>query len=457
MPFSVYLRCVSRERLLFLWDVFMLGVAVLNLLLVLFDLTYISLRPRYIQHAPGIAAWYDPYKGIEPHWTTESYQKLADSLALRWQKSGGTLSEAELAAFGDTLFALSAKILSERPYERFGLMAYQEQLKNKVKAFVQTHYGERLSGTAAFRRFWTLSPTNAALHLDFYRKELHYLLSVNYYRKYDLSGEYVDEFWRLDLPFLVFFWLEFWGAWFVSIRTRRYAYWWMYPVAHWYDVLALIPLRSLRWFRLLRIWSLYVRLNRSRVVNFSNTLVMRFLTQQSRLIAKAISNEVAFQILEQVKRDVARGDQLKQSAGVLAELRPVVRTLVAGEAGPLVGNLRRNPALLQLVEDSVAEGLARELPSIPGLPRERLLPLVRKVARQTTEKLLTHAEAYLSSEAGQTALESLTDSVLGHVAQRLESPELQAQLQKAIIAVLTRLQTNFRQLPPSVYAAQESL
>lgn len=205
MPFSLYLRCVSRERLLFLWDVFMLGVAVLNLLLVLFDLTYISLRPRYIRQAPSITAWYDPYKGIEPHWTTESYRKLADSLATQWQKGGGTLSEAELAAFGDTLFALSAKILSERPYERFGLMAYQEQLKNKVKAFVQTHYAEKLSGTAAFRRFWALSPTNAALHLDFYQKELRYLLNVNYYRKYDLSGEYVDESGGWTYPFWCFF------------------------------------------------------------------------------------------------------------------------------------------------------------------------------------------------------------------------------------------------------------
>lgn len=448
---------MSRERLLVLWDVFMLGIAVLNLLLVLFDLTYISLRPRYIQYMPKLAAWYDPYKGIEPHWTTSGYRQLADSLGKRWRQTGGALSLEELAAFGDTLFALSVKILSERPYERFGLMAYQERLKNKVKGFVQTHYGERLSGTAAFRRFWQLTPTNAALHIDFYEKELRYLLEVNYYRSYDLSGEYVDDFWRLDLPFLVFFGLEFWGAWLVAIRLRRYPYWWMYPVAHWYDVLALIPLRSLRWFRLLRIWSLYVRLNRSRVVNFSNTLVMRFLTQQSRLIAKAISNEVAFQILEQVKREVARGDQLRQSGVVLGELRPVVRTLVGGEVGPFLGVLRQNPAFFQLVEDSVAEGLARELPSLPGLSRERVLPFVRKAARRTTEKLLSHAEAYLSSPAGQAALEAITDSVLAHLAQRLEAPELQAQLQKALLAVLTRLQGSFRQLPPSVYAAQEGL
>ncbi|MCS7189174.1 MAG: hypothetical protein RMJ66_04420, partial [Bacteroidia bacterium] len=238
------------------WDVFMLLIAVSNLLLILFDLSYLSLRPQYLRYLPSLVWWYDKYKGIEPHWITNTYQEIADSLVKRW-KQAPPPSETELKSFGDTLLALSIRILSERPYERFGLMAYQERLKSKVKEFVAHHYGERGRSTEAFRRFWTLTPTNTALHLDFYERELRYLLQVNYYRHYDLSGDYVDHFWKLDLPFLIFFWIEFWGAWLVAIRTRRYTYWWMYPVAHWYDVLALTPFKSLRWFRLLRIWSLY--------------------------------------------------------------------------------------------------------------------------------------------------------------------------------------------------------
>lgn len=426
----------------------MLGVAVTNLMLMIFDLSYVSLRPTYIKYLPSITTWYDPYKGIEPHWTTDTYRQLADSLYSRWKISAPLPSE-ELQAFGDTLYALSLKILSERPYERFGLMAYQERLKTAVKQFVEQQYGLKLRSSDAFREFWRLRPENAALHLDFYQRELRYYLLVNYYRHYDLSGSYEDHFWKLDLPFLVFFWIEFWAAWLVAIRTRRYAYWWMYPIAHWYDVLALAPLRSLRWFRLLRIWNLYLRLNRSKVINFSNTLVMRFLSQQSRLIAKTISDEVAYQILEQIKRQAQKGEEINLMSEALKEARPLLRTIVAEEAAPLIGGLRRTPALTQLIEDSLAQSLRQNLPTLPGIPREKLIELLRKVARQTSEKLLLDAETYFQSEAGKKALSELSDSLILHLLERLKSPELQQQLQSLMQSILTRLQQNFRRLPPT--------
>ncbi|MCS7153437.1 MAG: hypothetical protein N2253_00420 [Bacteroidia bacterium] len=437
-----------RQRLETAWDIFMLVIAFLNITLILFDLTYISLRPFYIKYFPHIVSWYDPYKGIEPHWTTDRYRQFADSLYRYWRQ-GGRFTPSQLQEAGDTLYALSLKILSERPYERFGLMKYQELLKKKVKSFIHEHYNASLSSSEAFKRFWQLTPENAALHLDFYHRELRYLLLVNYYRQYDLSGDYVDLFWKLDLPFLIFFWVEFWGAWLVAIRTRRYAYWWMYPVAHWYDVLALIPLKSLRWFRLLRIWNLYLRLNRSKVINFSNTLIARFLSQQSRLIAKAISDEVAYQILEQVKRQAQRGEEIALAQEIIEDIRPLIRSVIAEEAAPVVATLRQTPALSQMIEDSLAHSLSSNLPSFPGVPKERLLEAARRIARQTTNKLLTDTEAYLRSPSGKRTLEELTDTILKHLSERLKSPDLKAQLQSAILTVITRLQRNFRQLPSS--------
>lgn len=447
---------MNRQRLETLWDLFMLLMASANLLVILFDFSYLSWRPTYIKYLPQLVAWYDPYKGIEPHWTTDTYRRIADSLYHDWKVKGPLPPEA-LAWFGDTLYALSQQILTERPYERFGLMAYQERLKEKVKAFIQEQYGEKLRSTEAFRRFWRLTPENTALHLDYYQRELRYLLLVNYYRQYDLSGEYVDHFWKLDLPFLIFFWLEFWGAWLVAIRTRRYAYWWMYPIAHWYDVLALTPFRSMRWFRLLRIWSLYLRLNRSQVINFSNTLIARFLTQQSRLIAKAISDEVAYQILEQVKRQTQRGEEIQVAGRVLEELRPIIRTIVGEEAAPLIAALRQNPALSHLIEDSLTQSLEQNLPTLPGFPRQRLVEALRQTARQATDKLLANTEAYFRSEAGKRNLIEITDSLLSHFQARIQSPDLQSQLRSAMVAVLTQLQKNFRRLPsdavgtPSTY------
>lgn len=435
-----------RQRLETFWDIFMLVMAASNLLLIAFDLSYISLRPTYLKYAPTIVRWYDPYKGIEPHWTTDGLRQLADSLYQR-RKKGTPISAEELQWYGDTLYALSMKILNERPYERFGLMGYQEILKQKVKNFVEAQYGLKLRSGEAFRHFWMLTPENVALHLDYYQRELRYLLQICYYRHYDLSGDFVDHFWKLDLPFLIFFWLEFWVAWIVAIRTRRYIYWWWYPIAHWYDVLALTPFRSLRWFRLLRIWNLYLRLNRSKVINFSNTLVARFLTQQSRVIAKAISDEVAYQILEQVKLQIRIGEEIATAQKILQDVGPLIRTVITEEAAPFMKALRETPALTRLIEDSLTRSLSQTLPSLPGLPRERLMEVVRKSTRQVVERLLADTEAYLRSEAGKKAISEITDTVLHHLSERLLDAELQKHIQSVLLTVLSRLQQNFRRLP----------
>jgi len=69
-------------------------IASANLVLVLFDLSYIPLRNFWLQGRisipllnqtlkvplPPIAKWYDPYKGIEPHRDTVAYLQRVDEL-----------------------------------------------------------------------------------------------------------------------------------------------------------------------------------------------------------------------------------------------------------------------------------------------------------------------------------------------------------------------------------------
>ncbi|UCC44803.1 MAG: hypothetical protein JSU65_02435, partial [Candidatus Zixiibacteriota bacterium] len=54
-----------------LWDLFMVWVVIVNLTLILFDLTYLWLRPIYFRYVPVITRVWDPVLGIEPHPLTE--------------------------------------------------------------------------------------------------------------------------------------------------------------------------------------------------------------------------------------------------------------------------------------------------------------------------------------------------------------------------------------------------
>lgn len=51
-----------------------------NLLLVLFNLSYIPYRDFYRQFLPGLTHLYDPVKGIRPHPETEAYLDQVEAL-----------------------------------------------------------------------------------------------------------------------------------------------------------------------------------------------------------------------------------------------------------------------------------------------------------------------------------------------------------------------------------------
>lgn len=55
-----------RARALLAWDVFMVYLAIVNVLLIAFDTTYFWLRPFWVEHLPAVAELYDPVKGVEP-------------------------------------------------------------------------------------------------------------------------------------------------------------------------------------------------------------------------------------------------------------------------------------------------------------------------------------------------------------------------------------------------------
>lgn len=55
-----------RSRALLAWDLFMVYLAIVNVLLIAFDFTYFWARPFYVEHLPAVAELYDPVKGVEP-------------------------------------------------------------------------------------------------------------------------------------------------------------------------------------------------------------------------------------------------------------------------------------------------------------------------------------------------------------------------------------------------------
>jgi hypothetical protein len=145
---------------------------------------------------------------------------------------------------------------------------------------------------------------------------------VNYFRGYDLDGHLVDHFWKIDLPFLVLFWIEFFARWGMAVRSRRYARWYFFPIFYWYDLLSLIPVTALRPLRLLRVVSIYMRLRKSELSRVGKDFVSRSVAYISNIITEEVSDRVAVRILSELGEEIGDGTHVRIARAAVEPRRP---------------------------------------------------------------------------------------------------------------------------------------
>jgi len=140
-----------------------------------------------------------------------------------------------------------------------------------------------------------------------------------------------------DLVFVSIFLAEFCFQWVMAVRRRRYARWYFYPFLHWYDLIGLIPIGSLRMLRLLRIISLLVRLQKMGVIDLSETRVYRFFEFYFKVFVDEVSDRVIIRTLDDVRREI------QDEAPVT---RQIISQVIAPQREALVEQLSRRIGML---------------------------------------------------------------------------------------------------------------
>jgi hypothetical protein len=176
-------------------------IALANLGLVLFDLSYIRFRDLYFRYLPQLTQRYDWVKGIEPHRDTEQYLTEVDRLEAAIAQQG--LSSPQVTQVLADLQERSLNIIQEDPFRVANKSGNLEKLKNRMRK----HMGTK-SARDSFRTFWSLQHLNGQnwqAELAFFNRHFRPLMAVNYFRPIDESGDFVDRFWILDIGFVGLF------------------------------------------------------------------------------------------------------------------------------------------------------------------------------------------------------------------------------------------------------------
>jgi hypothetical protein len=396
-----------------LWDLFMVWVVFINLCLILFDLSYLWLRPTYFTYLPPVTRIWDPVLGIEPHPLTV---ELTAAAAETEQLLSIDPSSTRLADRLDGLAALTLRVFVENPFERSG----QDEALGAIKEVMARETGHATSQLrnpqildAIARDYWSGPPELLRHRFALFADQVEPRLAMTYFRGYDLDGRLVDHFWKIDLPFLALFWVEFMVRWGLAVHRRSYARWYFFPIFYWYDLLSLIPVTALRPLRLLRLVSIYMRLRQSDLSRVGKDVVSRGVAYVSNILTEEVSDRVAVRILSEFAEEIGDGTHVRIARAAIEPRRNEIERVLVSQIRAILRNpetIARFRRLLELnLENAVEESASlRALP----LPHVVVKPVVRAVGEVILDTTLETITATVDSPDGQEALQAVAASIL---------------------------------------------
>ncbi|MBH3355596.1 ion transporter [Stutzerimonas stutzeri] len=194
-------------------------------------------------------------------------------------------------------------------------------------------------------------------------------------------------FQYIDLAFVAVFLLDVLLGWTVALFERRYARWYYYPFAHWYDVLGCIPLAGFRWLRVLRVGSLLIRLQRLGLIDMRRWAVYGLFSRYYYLLIEELSDRVMVRLFGRLQQEIGASDDL--SRRLLQEVvRPrkqrVLNDLSRRLQGMLETGYRDNRGA---IEGYVSQLIHQALQDNPEMHSLRRLPLGNRLASTLDDAL----------------------------------------------------------------------
>lgn len=116
-----------------------------------------------------------------------------------------------------------------------------------------------------------------------------------------------ENFWFYDFWFVAIFIAELLIRWVIAVKQKTYHRWFFYPFIHWYDTLGCIPVGSWRVFRLLRVVSILLRLQRLQIIDLSKNFIIKRINKYFGVLMEEISDRVIVNMINGVQDELSTG------------------------------------------------------------------------------------------------------------------------------------------------------
>lgn len=263
-----------------------------------------------------------------------------------------------------------------------------------------------------------------------------------------------------DAYFVAIFIAELLIRWAIAVRQKVYRRWWLYPVAHWYDVIGCFPLGAFRWLRVFRAVSMLMRLHKMGFIDLRKT----FIFEESLFLFKEFTNTVTDRVLinlvSGLQRGVSQTKEVEKSDSTISEaVKPDQHQLAKVVTQRIQKAARDNyeehrETLREQIETIVRDGFdnSAEMKKIEALPlvgkqiTESLENTLGDIAYHLVDSLFNQA---ISEESGQLMEDSINttlDAIFSETDDPLdqEEEELNRIIRKILGRVLERVKDDIR-------------
>ncbi|MBD1833597.1 hypothetical protein H6F61_13125 [Cyanobacteria bacterium FACHB-472] len=385
-------------------------IALVNFCFVVFDLSYVSWRDFYLHHWTSITQVYDPIKGIEPHRETQNYLNKVDELETQVLQNG--LQSSPVENLLQELRTLSNEMIEDNPFAVANKSGILEKIKTQIRDRVNIK-----SSHKAFALFWSqeyLSQAGWQQELNFFNTKTRPLIQTNYYRNIGTNGKFIDNFWQIDLPFVIVFALDFLTRTFSISRRSPGLNWFKAMLRRWYDIFFLLPF--LRW---LRVIPLTLRLHQADLLNLE--LVRREINHDLVAnFAEEMTEIVGIGLIAQMQESIGQGDVARWLLHPETR-RPYIQVNNTDEVKAIATrlvNLSVYDVLPQIqpdIEALVHHTLKSTLNQSPVYQQLQNIPGLNHLPTQFTERLAKD----LSQSTYSNLKKALEDPVVGELSSRL--------------------------------------
>jgi hypothetical protein len=423
-------------------------IALINLGLVFFDLTYISLRPVYRQYLPIVAQVYDPVKGIVNHPQTEAYQAQVD--ALTQQLAAPVPQPLQIKTTLSDLRNLSQQLMTQpsftSPYGNDALATIQQTLQERT--------GQR-SAQVAFDQFWNadyLEQRGWQSELAFWNGQIRPFFEANYYRQITALGMPVDYFWLIDLPFVLVFAIDIVSRIRMTHRRHPNLTWVEAALRRWYDLFLLLP-----FWRGLRTIPVALRLYQVDLLNLEPVQA-----EAQRDVVVTVGADIAgiagIEIIEQMQNSIRQGDLLDWTAWIDPNIDNGAVKIVAEEEMTAIANRLYSvgvhdilPQVQPDIEDLVQHSIAKTLEQLPGYPKASYLPGLEQLSAQVKQGL-SHSLAQglyrtiatsMADPKGEEITARLQHNLRAAVAQALSQHNTRQDIEHRLVSALEKFKLKY--------------